>query len=120
MKVLYREGLAIHSDPGAPPCSSCMRQCAGLTRRTSFAIIYVMNTKLTLRMDEDLVRRAKAEASRRGKSVSQMVSEFVDSLGSPRQDEHKLPPITASLVGVLKDHRISEADYKRHLREKHL
>lgn len=79
-----------------------------------------MNTKLTLRMDEDLVRRAKAEASRRGKSVSQMVSEFVDSLGSPRRDEKKLPPITASLVGVLKGHRVSEADYKRHLREKHL
>ena len=79
-----------------------------------------MNTKLTLRMDEALVRRAKAEASRRGKSVSQMVSEFVDSLGSPRRDEQKLPPITASLVGVLKGHRVSELAYKKHLREKHL
>jgi hypothetical protein len=79
-----------------------------------------MNTKLTLRMDEDLVRRAKAEASRRGKSVSQMVSEFVDSLGSPRRNEQKLPPITASLVGVLKGHHVSESAYKKHLREKHL
>ena len=91
-----------------------------MTRRTNDATIYVMNTKLTLRMDEDLVRRAKAEASRRGKSVSQMVSEFVDSLGSPRRDEKKLPPITASLVGVLKGHRVSESAYKKHLREKHL
>ena len=79
-----------------------------------------MHTKLTLRMDETLVRRAKAEASRRGKSVSQMVGEFVDALGSPKRDKQELPPITASLVGVLKGHRVSESDYKRHLREKHL
>lgn len=71
-------------------------------------------------MDEALVQRAKAEASRRGKSVSQMVSEFVACLGSPKRDEQKLPPITASLVGVLRGHRVSESDYKRYLRMKHL
>jgi len=82
--------------------------------------MYVMNTKLTLRMDEEQIRRAKAEASRRGKSVSQMVGEFVDGLGSRIREEPSLPPITASLVGVLKNKRLSEADYKKHLREKHL
>ena len=78
-----------------------------------------MNTKLTLRMDESQVQRAKEEAARRGKSVSQMVSEFVDSLSSSPRDKKKLPPITASLVGVLKGHRVSEADYGKHLQEKH-
>jgi hypothetical protein len=78
-----------------------------------------MNTKLTLRMDEEQIRRAKEEASRRGKSVSQMVGEFVDSLASRDAHEKDLPPITASLVGVLRDHGASEADYKEHLREKH-
>ena len=80
--------------------------------------MYVMNTKLTLRMDDELVRQAKAEAARRGKSVSQMVGEFVDSLNAARRDE-ELPPITASLVGVLKGHDVSQADYKKHLLEKH-
>ena len=93
---------------------------AGLARRIYDAVVYVMQTKLTLRMEEALVRRAKAEASRRGKSVSRMVGEFVASLGSPKRDEEKLPPITASLVGVLKGHSVSESDHKRHLREKHL
>jgi len=82
--------------------------------------MYVMNTKLTLRMDEEQIRRAKAEASRRGKSVSQMVGEFVDGLGSQIGEEQSLPPITASLVGVLKDRCLSESDYKKHLRERHL
>ena len=79
-----------------------------------------MHTKLTLRMDDALVRSAKAEASRRGKSVSQIVGEFFDSLTSARRKSPTLPPITASLVGVLKGRGGSEADYKKHLRAKYL
>ncbi len=78
-----------------------------------------MNTKLTLRMDEALVRTAKAEAGRRGKSVSQIVGEFFDSLASGQRAPAKLPPITTSLVGVLKGRGVSEADYRKHLREKY-
>ena len=78
-----------------------------------------MNTKLTLRMDEALVRSAKVEASRRGKSVSQIVGEFFDSLTTARRKAPALPPITASLVGVLKGRGVSEADYKKHLRSKY-
>ena len=85
--------------------------------------MYVMNTKLTLRMDDELVRQAKAEAAQRGKSVSQMVGEFVDSLSAARRDaahhDEDLPPVTASLVGVLKGHDVSQADYKKHLLEKY-
>jgi hypothetical protein len=78
-----------------------------------------MNTKLTLRMDSELVRTAKTEASRRGKSVSQIVGEFFDSLASGRHARTELPPITASLVGILKGHKVSEADYRKHLQEKY-
>ena len=83
--------------------------------------IYVMNTKLTLRMDESLVEKGKFEADRRGKSVSQMVGDFFDSLSTPdQQAAKKLPPLTASLVGVLKGHRMNVDSYKEHLREKYL
>lgn len=79
-----------------------------------------MNTKLTLRIDEAVVRKAKMEAKRRGKSVSRMVAEFIESIGSRPESEKLLPPTTASLVGILKGQKISENDYKEHLREKHL
>lgn len=79
-----------------------------------------MNTKLTLRIDEAIVRKAKMEAKRRGKSVSRMVAEFIESIGSRPDSEKILPPITASLVGILKGQEISEDDYKAHLREKYL
>lgn len=79
-----------------------------------------MNTKLTLRMDESIVRKAKIEAKRRGKSVSRMVSEFIESIGLEQTSEKGLPPTTASLVGILKGKEISEDDYKKHLQEKYL
>jgi hypothetical protein len=67
-----------------------------------------MNTKLTLRMDENVVRKAKIEAKRRGKSVSRMVAEFVESIGSRPELEKVVPPTTASLIGILKGKAISE------------
>jgi hypothetical protein len=91
----------------------------GLTRRTTYSTVYGMNTKLTLRIDAALIRTAKTEATRRGKSVSQMVGEFFNALTSRRADSPALPPITASLVGILKGRGVSETDYRKHLREKH-
>jgi hypothetical protein len=79
-----------------------------------------MKTKLTLRMDESIVRKAKMEAKRRGKSVSRMVAEFFESIGLEQTSEKDLPPTTASLVGILKGKEISEEDYKKHLQEKYL
>lgn len=81
--------------------------------------MYVMYTKLTLRLDADLIQTAKAEAGRRGKSVSQIVGEFFGSLASQKRAPSELPPITTSLVGTLKGRGVTEADYRRHLREKY-
>ena len=71
-------------------------------------------------MDETVVRKAKLEAKYRGKSVSRMVAEFIDSLNSQPISPKSLPPTTASLVGILKGQDVSEDDYKLHLREKYL
>jgi len=87
--------------------------------RTCFDNVYVMKTKLTLRMDDTLVRKAKSVAKMRGKSVSLMLSEYIDSFGRDIPDEHDLPPVTSSLLGVLKDKSVSEDDYKKHLLEKY-
>lgn len=77
-----------------------------------------MNTKLTLRMDDMLVREAKMQAASRGKSVSRMFGEFVTSLGAIKRTQ-ELPPVTNSLLGVMNGHLVSEQDYKKHLREKY-
>ena len=79
-----------------------------------------MNSKLTLRMDDGLIALAKAEAAQRGKSVSQMVGEFFDLLGQhARLPAQKLPPVTTSIRGILKNSSLSETSYKKHLQDKY-
>lgn len=81
--------------------------------------LYVMNAKLTLRMDTALIESAKREAAGREKSVSQMVGEFFSLLAAKPRMREDVAPLTATLVGVLKG-KVSEEDYKHHLREKYL
>nr|VFJ74399.1 MAG: hypothetical protein BECKFM1743C_GA0114222_107882 [Candidatus Kentron sp. FM]VFJ74839.1 MAG: hypothetical protein BECKFM1743A_GA0114220_108002 [Candidatus Kentron sp. FM]VFK08385.1 MAG: hypothetical protein BECKFM1743B_GA0114221_100681 [Candidatus Kentron sp. FM] len=80
-----------------------------------------MHSKLTLRMDDSLIQQAKDQAARRGKSVSQMFGEFVSLLSTSSKREYDIPPITASLLGIIENHpQASEEAYKKHLREKYL
>jgi hypothetical protein len=78
-----------------------------------------MNSKLTLRMDHGVIALAKAEAAQRGKSVSQMVADFIDSIGHVKAPADRLPPVTSSLLGLLRDRAGSEESYKKHLQEKY-
>jgi Family of unknown function (DUF6364) len=79
-----------------------------------------MQTKLTLRLDEELIEQAKSYSGRVGKSVSQIVADYFRVLGA-EQDESapSLAPLTESLHGLLKDAKVDEQDYRRYLEEKH-
>ncbi len=81
-----------------------------------------MATKLTLRLDEELIQRAKAFAKKRGKSVSQLVAEYFLLLDKPSVDppNEAIGPLTQSLKGVLEGANVGEEDYYRHLEEKYL
>jgi len=67
---------------------------------------------------KSLSDKAKAQAAVRGKSLSGMFSEIVQTLDS-QTTSPGLPPITNSLLGVMKNHPLSEEDHKEHLRKKH-
>jgi hypothetical protein len=79
-----------------------------------------MQTKLTLRLEEQLIEQAKSYAAEAGKSVSQIVAEYFSLLTS-RKSTTKLPttPITQSLRGLLREATVDEQDYKSYLEEKH-
>jgi len=70
-------------------------------------------------MDDELIAAAKAEAAQRGKSVSQMVGEFINLLGHAKVPVQKLPPVTSSIRGILKNTSLSEESYKQHLQDKY-
>ena len=78
-----------------------------------------MNKKLTLRIDDVLINTVKVEADSRGKSVSQMISDFIAILGAKRTKKAEFPPVTSSLIGILQEQNIDESEYKKHLLEKY-
>ena len=79
-----------------------------------------MHTKLTLRLDEELIERAKSHARQSGKSVSQLVSDYLEVLPQPEHPKpRRLTPIVESLRGVLAGSGLDEEDYRRHLEEKY-
>lgn len=79
--------------------------------------------RLTLRLEEGLIRKAKRVAGERNTSVSRMVAGFFDSLEGQEPDDRGHGPITARLRGSLRaeggDPQSDERDYLRHLEEKH-
>jgi len=80
-----------------------------------------MQTKLTLRLEEQLIEQAKSYAARAGKSVSQIVADYFKMLTSEKKTKiSPSTPITQSLRGLLRESKLDEKDYKKYLEEKHL
>ncbi len=83
-----------------------------------------MQTKLTLRMEEALIERAKTWARARGVSLSQVVASVLEQL--PARERGRLSPWTARLVGCARvrkgrtwaDEAVRKA-YGEHLAERH-
>ncbi len=86
-----------------------------------------MQTKLTLRLDADLIKSAKAHAKERGKSLSQIVADYFYGLNALKRSKHngtpsrinddELYPITNSLIGAWKVENVEkEYDYRKEYR----
>lgn len=79
--------------------------------------------KLTLRLEEDLILRAKRVARERGTSVSRMVAGFFESIEEVRPEARRHGEITRRLRGSIKpnegDSQRDEEDYLSHLERKH-
>ena len=82
-----------------------------------------MNAKLTLRLDENLIRSARLYSAKTGQSISKIVADYF-ALIDVALCEKSPPasPITSTLRGCLKsgDQDVSEEDYKRHIESKYL
>lgn len=80
-----------------------------------------MQTKLTLRLEDRLIRKAKQYSKKTGKSVSKLVADYFSSIdeGSKAKGNIELSPRLRSLYGCLAGKGVSEEDYRRYLEEKH-
>ena len=80
-----------------------------------------MNTKLTLRMDDNLIKSAKEYSAKTGKSVSRIVADLFEIIKNEKlKKEYPFTPTVRSLKGSLKGKQVAEEDYKEYLEEKYL
>lgn len=79
-----------------------------------------MQTKLTLRLDDQLVRAAKQHARQAGCSVSQMVSDYFAAIAAAEPQRSTLAPNVSRLMGALKEAGLDETDYRAHLEGKYV
>ena len=82
-----------------------------------------MNTKLTLRLDEKLIKDTKKIASARDISLSQMVADYFMSISPQKKKEIIESPVLSEVSGIL----TSKSDkgkllkkYRKHVEEKYL
>lgn len=83
-----------------------------------------MYTELTLHIDSSLVEQAKQYAEEHGSSLSQLVAEYFAKLTTKAENaevfENELPPITRSLVGILKVSEYDPEDFSRYLEDRYM
>ena len=77
-----------------------------------------METKLTLRLDENVIKRAKIYAKSHRISLSKMIEAYLDSLTREKDSKEKvfITPLVESLSGVINlpedfDYKKEYADY---------
>ena len=80
-----------------------------------------MQSKLTLRVEDAVIRKAKLLAKKRGTSVSRIFGDFISSQTEDLPGED-LPPLTSSMLGVVRkgDSTVKKDDYRKYLEEKYL
>jgi hypothetical protein len=76
-----------------------------------------MDTKLTLRLNDSVIERAKIYARSHKISLSKMIESYLDSLTKQNEDEKKeasITPLVESLSGVID--LPADFDYKKEYR----
>ncbi len=81
-----------------------------------------MATKLTLRLDDAVIRKAKKTARTKGVSLSRMVEDYFKSVAKQEAREVRESPVLYEVAGVLsgkEDAAKLRAEYKKHLAGKY-
>lgn len=75
-----------------------------------------MDTKLTLKLDQEVIEKAKEFARQRNTSLSMLIENYLQSLTNKSDTEERITPLVKSLSGIidlpeLYDHKKEYADF---------
>ena len=69
-----------------------------------------MDSKLTVRLDSNVIERAKQYARNHNVSISRLIESYLDSVTQQKSKDVEITPLVKSLSGVIKIN--SEFDFK--------
>lgn len=81
-----------------------------------------MSTKLTLLLEDRLIKNAKKAARSKGVSLSRMVADYFRSIESQRKKQPVESPVLSEISGILSTKRDTGkllSDYKKRIHEKY-
>ena len=61
-----------------------------------------MTTKLTLTVEEDVIKKAKLYAKQTGRSLSELIEKYLETLTSEDENKEGLSPKLRRMVGAVK------------------
>ncbi len=80
-----------------------------------------MDSKLTVRLDSNVIKRAKSYAINHNVSISRMIESYLDSVTQQKSKDIEITPLVKSLSGVIKidiDYDLKK-DYTNYLSNKY-
>lgn len=81
-----------------------------------------MTTKLTLTVEESVIKKAKLYAKRSGRSLSELIENYLDTLTEEHSSKDQLSPKLKKIAGVVKlpADFDEEKELKAYFENKHL
>jgi formiminotetrahydrofolate cyclodeaminase len=81
-----------------------------------------MATKLTLTVDKAVIERAKSYANRTGRSLSDLIEKYLESITSNEKSDNDISPKLKKIVGAVKlpKNFDEEKELRSYLEKKHL
>lgn len=81
----------------------------------------MMNTKLTLNLNKEVLKQAKNYAKDNKLSLSKLIENYLDSLSKSSGNKPKISPLVESLTGVIPNGNYDDKkDYKDHISQKYI
>lgn len=80
---------------------------------------YIMNTKLTLNLDKDIIDEAKTYAKSHKVSLSKLVENYLNSLMRDSKKKSSVSPLVESLTGIIPSDYDEKNDYRNYIDKKY-
>lgn len=79
-----------------------------------------MDTKLTLKIDESIIEKAKQYAKDKNISLSKMIENYLQAVTNKKSDDMEISPLVESLIGVISSTETDKRkDYTDYLSKKY-